>query len=67
MLREGDFVVLNDVIGCIQQLTPLKLLCQDGVVRKLTGSPVLVISGQQLALSIAEKLKMEALENGKSN
>ena len=54
-MRPGDFVMVGDVLGCVQTLTPLALLCQDGVIRELHGAPTLIISGQQYALLLAEK------------
>lgn len=47
--------MVGDVLGCVQTLTPLALLCQDGVIRELHGAPTLIISGQQYALLLAEK------------
>ena len=52
----GDFVICNDIIGCVQCVTPLKLLCQDGVVREVQATPTVILSGQQAALLVAEKL-----------
>lgn len=54
-MRPGDFVILKDVIGCVQNMSPLMLLCTDGKVREFTGTPTLIVSGQQYALLIAEK------------
>lgn len=54
-MRPGDFVILKDVIGCVQCMSPLMLLCTDGEVRELTGTPTLIASGQQYALLVAEK------------
>lgn len=54
-MKPGDFVIVNDIIGCIQTMHPLRLLCQDGVVRELEAEPSLIITGQQFALLLAEK------------
>lgn len=54
-MRPGDFVLINDVLGCVQTLTPLTLLCQDGEVRSFTATPTTIITGQQYALLLAEK------------
>ena len=62
-MRPGDFVIVQDVLGCVQTLTPLTILCQDGVIRHLKGTPTLIISGQQYALLLAEKA-MRRIRNG---
>lgn len=64
-MRPGDFVICNDIIGCVQSLTPLTLLCQDGQVRTVQATPTLILSGQQAALLTAEKL-MRRIHNGNS-
>lgn len=62
-MRPGDFVIVNDVIGCVQTLPPLTVLCQDGVIRELRAQAELIISGQQYALLLAEKA-MGRVTNG---
>ena len=54
-MRPGDFVIVNDVIGCVKQVDPLTVLCQDGVTRVLQAEAHLIISGQHYALLLAEK------------
>ena len=54
-MRPGDFVLINDVLGCVQTLTPLTVLCQDGEVRSFTATPTTIITGQQYALLLAEE------------
>lgn len=56
MIKPGDFVIVNDVIGCVQSTKPLVLLCQDGIVRNIEATPTLILTGQQYALLFAEKL-----------
>lgn len=65
-MREGDFVILNDILGCVQSLSPLTLLCQDGVIRKVQGTPTVVMTGAQAALATAEKLTRR-IKNGYSS
>ena len=62
-MRPGDFVILNDTLGCVQSLLPLCLLCQDGVTRQFQGTPEVIVSGQEYALLIAEKV-MGRIRNG---
>ena len=62
-MRPGDFVIVNDVIGCIQSLTPLSILCLDGVTRTFQAEPSLIISGQHYALLLAEKA-MRRIKDG---
>lgn len=64
-MSPGDFVICNDIIGCVQTLDPLTLLCQDGKVRAVQATPTLILSGQQAALLTAEKL-MRRINNGNS-
>ena len=45
MVRPGDFVILNDVIGCVKTLEPLTILCQDGIVRTFQAAPEIIITG----------------------
>lgn len=59
----GDFVIVNDVIGCVRKLKPLTVLCQDGVERVLQAKAHVIITGQQYALLLAQKV-MEGLKNG---
>ena len=54
-MKPGDFVIVNDIIGCIQTINPLRLLCQDGVIREIQADPSLIITGQQFSLMLAEK------------
>jgi len=54
-MNRGDFVIINDVIGCVQSFAPLTLLCTDGKIRRFDATPTLILSGQQCALLIAEK------------
>lgn len=54
-MRPGDFVIVNDVIGCVQAEHPLTVLCQDGKVRVLQADARVIITGQQYALLLAEK------------
>lgn len=54
-MMPGDFVIVNDVIGCVRSVNPFTVLCQDGVVRTLEAEGELILSGQQYALLIAEK------------
>lgn len=61
----GDFVICNDIIGCVVSLHPLTLLCQDGVKRTVQAQPHVIITGQQAALLTAEKL-MRRITNGYS-
>ena len=49
-MRPGDFVIVNDVIGCVKKLNPLTVLCQDGVVRALNAEAHVIITGQHLSL-----------------
>lgn len=62
-MRPGDFVIVNDVIGCVQKLEPLTVLCQDGAVRVLQVKAHVIITGQQYALLLAQKV-MGRLKNG---
>lgn len=55
MVRPGDFVILNDVIGCVKTLEPLTILCQDGIVRTFQAAPEIIITGQHYAALLAEK------------
>ncbi len=64
-MHPGDFVICNDIIGCVQKVSPLTLLCQDGQVREIAAPASLIISGQQAALLTAEKL-MRRVKNGNS-
>lgn len=64
-MRPGDFVICNDIIGCVQTLEPFTLLCQDGVVREVQSTPTLIISGQHAALLTAEKA-MKVIRNDNS-
>ena len=64
-MRQGDFVICNDIIGCVQTVEPLTLLCQDGVVRAVQSTPHTILTGQQYALLVAEKL-MRRINNGNS-
>lgn len=64
-MRQGDFVICNDIIGCVQTVEPLTLLCQDGVVRVVQATPQTILTGQQYALLVAEKL-MRRINNGNS-
>ena len=64
-MSPGDFVICNDIIGCVQELNPLTILCQDGKVRVVQATPTLILSGQQAALLTAEKL-MRRINNGNS-
>lgn len=64
-MRAGDFVLLGDVLGCVKSVSPLKILCQDGVERTFQGEPVVVVSGQQYALLLAEKA-MRRIQHGNS-
>lgn len=52
----GDFVICNDIIGCVQTMEPLTLLCSDGVVRPIQAKCTIIMTGQQAALITAEKL-----------
>lgn len=54
-MRPGDFVIVNDVIGCVKKINPLTVLCQDGVVRALNAEAHVIITGQHYALLLAEK------------
>lgn len=63
MIQPGDYVILNDVIGCVQTVTPLSLMCQDGVVRELQGEPTIIMTSAQIALRTAEAL-MRRIRNG---
>lgn len=54
-MRPGDFVIVNDVIGCVRCLSPLTILCQDGKERVLQAEAHTVITGQHYALLLAEK------------
>ena len=62
-MAPGDFVICNDIIGCVQSITPLKILCQDGTVREIQATPHVILTGQQCALLFAEKL-MGRILNG---
>lgn len=64
-MQLGDFVICNDIIGCVQSLSPLTLLCQDGTVRTVSATPTVIITGQQAALLTAEKL-MRRVRDGHS-
>lgn len=55
-MMPGDFVICNDILGCVQKLSPLTLLCQDGQTREVKVEPVIIMTGQQVALLTAEKL-----------
>lgn len=59
----GDFVICNDILGCVQTLSPLTLLCQDGVIRTLEAEPTVILTGQQAALITAEKLMRRVQNN----
>ncbi len=61
----GDFVICNDIIGCVQRVSPLTLLCQDGAVREVDAPATVIITGQQAALLTAEKL-MRRITDGNS-
>lgn len=61
----GDFVICNDIIGCVQKVQPLTLLCQDGKIRQVCGEAHIIMSGQQAALITAEKL-IRRITNGNS-
>lgn len=63
MVRPGDFVIIHDVIGCIQTTQPLTVLCQDGKCREFQAEPHLIISGQHYALMLAQKA-MRRINNG---
>ena len=56
MVNVGDYVILNDIIGCVQSISPLTLICQDGKVRELQGEPAVIMTGAQVALRTAEAL-----------
>lgn len=47
-------MIVNDIIGCVQSMDPLVLLCQDGKVREVQAEPHLIITGQQYSLMMAE-------------
>lgn len=54
-MEVGDFVIIKDVLGCLQTKNPTRILCTDNVVREFTGDPTVIITGQQYALLLAEK------------
>lgn len=60
----GDFVICNDILGCVQQVSPLVLLCQDGQIRQLDAYPTVIMTGQQAALITAEKLMRRVTHGG---
>lgn len=62
-MRPGDFVIVNDVIGCVKSLDPLTVLCQDGVERTLQAEAHVIITGQHYALLLAEKA-LRRIRNG---
>lgn len=62
-MRPGDFVIVNDVIGCVKSTEPLTVLCQDGVARTLQAEAHVIVTGQQCALLLAEKA-MKRIKEG---
>ena len=66
-MQLGDFVICNDIIGCVQSLSPLTLLCQDGAVRAVNATPTVIITGQQAALLTAEKLMRRIRDGNQSD
>lgn len=52
-MRPGDFVIVNDIIGCVQSMSPLRILCQDGVIREVHAQPAIIMTGQSCALMYA--------------
>lgn len=62
-MMPGDFVICNDIIGCVQKLEPLTLLCQDKVVREVSATPTIIMTGQQAAMMTAERL-MRRIKGG---
>lgn len=64
-MMPGDFIICNDIIGCVQSTNPLRVLCTDNVVRGLQGEPTVFLTGQQAALMMAEKL-MRRIKGGNS-
>lgn len=62
-MRPGDFVIVNDVIGCVRSLDPFTVLCQDGKERVLQAEAHIVITGQHYALLLAEKA-LRGIRNG---
>lgn len=61
----GDFVICNDIIGCVQTMEPLTLLCSDGAVRRIDAECTIIMTGQQAALITAEKL-IRRITNGRN-
>ena len=55
MVGLGDYVIVNDIVGCVRSVDPMVLLCQDGVERRIDAEPQLLATGQQCALMVAEK------------
>lgn len=54
-VKPGDFVIVNDVIGCVRKMHPLTVLCQDGIERELQAEAHVIITGQKYALLLAQK------------
>lgn len=65
-MRPGDFVIIQDVIGCVQSVSPFRVLCQDGRVREFQAKAELIITGQQYALLLAEKVMRRVKDGGSS-